>query len=650
VSFGGGTWSGGGGGGQGGVWRPPSGGSSSGLPFAGIPPELQERVDKVLEKEPPPREGPVEFSHRPEDDRRFSLRRFIAPHWLALSLGTALVGIEVAAEQAGPLLTQIAIDRGMVPRRMRVVAVVAGIYLLSILLNMGVRTVRTAWTGRVGEKLLYELRIRVFSHLQRLSLDFYSREKAGVVMTRMTSDIDALQQLLQDGLINLVVQGITLIFVSGVLIALNVRLALVVIFGVVPIMVGATLWFRSASDRAFLAVRERIADVLGDLAESLAGIRIAAMYNRQRHNAVKHRNVVGHHYDANVKAAKISSGYSSGVEGIGVGAQVLILLVGGSMVLRGTLTPGELAAFFLYLTTFFAPIQQLVQLYNVYQQGRAAVFKLGDLLEESPSVPESGGAYGLPSIDGEIHFDRVTFGYSPDKPVLSDVSIAIAAGEKFALVGPTGAGKSTIAKLIARFYDPLDGRVVIDGHDVKDVTLESLRTQLGVVPQEPFLFHASIRENIAFGRRGATDEEVLEACRAVGIDDLIDRLPRGLDTPCHERGITLSSGERQLIALARAFLNRPRVVILDEATSNLDLGTEAKLERALDVLLEGRTAILIAHRLSTAMRADRIAVIDHGMLVETGHHTELVESGGLYAEMVETWLRHGAEPALAAED
>jgi ATP-binding cassette subfamily B protein len=320
------------------------------------------------------------------------------------------------------------------------------------------------------------------------------------------------------------------------------------------------------------------------------------------------------------------------------------------MYLNGALTLGELTAFVLYLTAFFAPIQQLVSLYNTYQQGQAAVTKLRDLLATEPSVPEKAGAVELAPIEGVIDLDGVSFGYDPERPVLHDVDLHISAGETFALVGPTGAGKSTIAKLVTRFYDPQAGSVHIDGHDLRDVTFESLRRQLGVVPQEPFLFHGSIGANISFARPDATTDEILEACRAVGIDDLIERLPRGLDTPCHERGSSLSSGERQLLALARAFLARPRVLVLDEATSNLDLRSESKIERALDVLLEGRTAIVIAHRLATAMRADRIAVVDAGGILELGSHDELVALGGRYADMYATWTRHTATDEVATAD
>ena len=310
------------------------------------------------------------------------------------------------------------------------------------------------------------------------------------------------------------------------------------------------------------------------------------------------------------------------------------------MVINGNLTVGELTAFVLYLTFFFAPIQQLVQLYNGYQQGQASARKLREVLTNEPSVPEAPDATDLPPINGEIVLDRVTFGYDDATPVLHDVSLRLAPGESLAVVGPTGAGKSTVAKLIVRFYDPQQGTVHIDGHDLRTVTLASLRRQLGVVPQEPFLFYGSIRDNVAFARPDASMAEVMEACRAVGLVELLERLPDDVNSLVHERGASLSAGERQLLALARAFLARPRVLVLDEATSNLDLRSESKIEAALDVVLEGRTAIIIAHRLATAMRADRIAVVDDGRIIELDTHDELVALGGHYADMYATWVAH----------
>jgi len=309
-------------------------------------------------------------------------------------------------------------------------------------------------------------------------------------------------------------------------------------------------------------------------------------------------------------------------------------------VLRGELSVGDLAAFVLYLTAFFAPIQQMVQLYTVYQQGSAAVVKLRELLAEEPTVVESPDARELPPIDGEIVLERVGFSYDPGTPVLREVDLRVRPGETFALVGSTGSGKSTIAKLVARFYDPDVGVVRIDGHDLREVKLESLRRQLGVVPQEPFLFAGSLRDNVAFARSGATDEDVLAACDAVGIGELVARMPYGIQTLVHERGVTLSAGERQLLALARAFLAEPRVLVLDEATSNLDLRSEALIEHALDVVLQGRTALIIAHRLATARRADRIATVHEGRVIEIGTHEELVARGGRYADMFAAWSAH----------
>jgi ATP-binding cassette, subfamily B, bacterial len=621
----------------------PRAAAQSGLPFAGIPPELQDLAQDILDSEPDHGEEQVSFDRIQPDERPFTLSRFLAPHkwWLIGSF--VFVVIETIASQAGPRLTQIAVDDGISVGDFSLVFVMSAFYLASVLFATVAGRIRLAWTGRVGERLMFDLRVRIFTHLQRLGLNFYTREKAGRVMTRMTSDVEALHQLFNEGLINLIVQGLQLIVVAAILFTMNVRLALFTVAFVVPVMTGMTLWFRSVSDKGFLAVRDRIADVLADLQESLSGVRIVSAHNRQRHNVVRHRNILGAHRDANKYTARASSLYGPGTEAVGVLGNALLIFVGGSMVLDGSLKPGQLLAFILYLSTFFAPIQQLVQLYNTYQQGGAAITKLRDIFSEQPDPAESPTAQDLPPVEGGIQLEDVTFGYDPQRPVLRNVDLHIEPGETFALVGPTGAGKSTVVKLIARFYDPQEGRVLVDGHDIANVTQSSLRRQIGNVPQEPFLFAGSIRDNIAFARPDASEEEVLEACRAVGIIDLVERLPNGLDTPCHERGVSLSSGERQLLALARAFLAKPRVLILDEATSSLDLQSEAKIEQALDVLLEGRTAIIIAHRLSTAMRAQRLAVVEDGGILELGSHDELVAMGGRYARMYETWTSH-AQP------
>ncbi len=606
----------------------------------GIPPELASRAEAILAEEPPVEVGNVSFSHRSADPRPFTLSRFLAPHWPGLLLALLLVGLETVAMQMGPLLTKIGIDRGIDAGRFDVVLIVSGAYLASVILHAVTSWGRVAWTARIAERLMYELRLRVFSHLQRLSLEFYTRERGGRIMTRMTSDIDALTALFQEGLVNLLVQALTLVVVAAILFSMNAQLALVTIVVVVPVMFVMTLWFRQASDRGYATVRERIADVLTDFQESLSGARIVTAHNRQPRNVRNHRRVVGEYRDANLYTGKLGAIYGPTTEAVGLGGQIAILIIGGRMVLGGTLTIGELTAFVLYLTAFFAPIQQLVQLYNTYQSGKAAVLKLRDLLSEDPAVPEHQEAYDLPPVRGEMRFENVSFAYEPGRPVLRDVSLTVHPGETLALVGPTGAGKSTIAKLVPRFYDVTDGRLTIDGHDIRRVTLSSLRRQVGNVPQEPFLFASTIRENVAFGNPDATDEEILDACRTVGVADLVDRLPDGLDTVCRERGVSLSSGERQLLALTRAFLARPRILILDEATSSLDLLTEARIERALDTVLTGRTAIVIAHRLSTAMRADRIAVIDDGAIAEIGTHAELTARGGRYAAMFEQWMSH----------
>ena len=609
----------------------------AGLPYAGVPGHLQESVNKVLESEPDHPETEVAFEHQIKHQGPFTLRTFLAPHKWKLIGALLLVIVESILLQAGPLLTKFGIDEGVVDGNKGVLVAVACAYLGSISLHALSAWCRIRYTGALGEALMKKLRIRVFSHLQRQSLDFYTNEKAGVLMTRMTSDIEALSQLFQEGLVNFAVQALTVVVITIVLIIINPGLALITLLLVIPITLVLSEWFRRKSEYAYRRVRNRIADVLADLQESLAGIRVITAHNRRRHNVIRHTNIVGEHKDANLEAVKAACIYTPGTEAIAIIGRALVLLIGGRMVLNGSLKIGELTAFLLYLGAFFAPIQTLTQLYNGYQQGQAATAKLRELLATKPSVTERQGADPIPPISGEIQLNNVSFSYVSGTQVLYDVNLDVNAGETLAIVGPTGGGKSTVAKLVSRFYDPDQGNITIDGHDIRDVTLSSLRSQLGVVPQEPFLFAGTIRDNIAFAKPEASDEDVWDAIESTGLTPLVSSMKDGIDTIIHERGSSLSAGERQLVALARAFLSQPRVLILDEATSNLDLQSEHTIEEALDSLLDGRTAIIVAHRLATVMRADRIAVIDGGRITELGSHSELIKKEGKYAAMYEAW-------------
>jgi ATP-binding cassette, subfamily B, bacterial len=615
-----------------------------GLPFAGIPSELQAGVDRLLAEEPDRGQPTAAFSYRAHDAAlaHLTLRGLIFRHWRLGAAAAGLVTIVSVANQAGPWLINIGITDGMTPphQSMAVIGLVAGIFLAAIAITALAQRSLVRVTGRIAARVMHDLRVSVFTHLQRLGLDFYTGEKAGVIMTRMTSDIENLQTLLQDGLAQFAVQGLTMLVITIVLFTMDVKLTLITLALVVPVLTGGSLWFRAASQRGYERVRDGIANVLADLSESLHGVRTVAASNRQPRNVVHHRNVVGDYRRANNYTAQINAAYGPGTQLLGYLAQGALLAIGGNMVLRHQLSIGALVAFFLYLNRFFAPIQLLVQQYNTFQQGQASILKLRTLFATPPSTPQSAAATELPPIQGEIRFDHVSFGYDSAVPVICEVDLRIRAGETVAFVGQTGAGKSTLAKLITRFYDPTEGRILIDGHDLRDVTVDSLRRQVGVVPQEPFLFAGSLRYNIAFASPEASEAEVWGAVNAVGLAEVVQRMPGGLDTVVHERGQSLSSGERQLIALARAFLAHPRVLVLDEATSNLDLLSETKIEAALDILLQARTAVLIAHRLTTAMKADRIVVVQDGRIAEIGSHDQLLRRGGRYAEMYATWIRH----------
>jgi ATP-binding cassette subfamily B protein len=637
--------------GGGGAMFGPSASSSSGkagLPFGGIPEELMDEATKLLASEPVRAKSDVHFTQRPSEKERerLTLPKLLRvyPKWVIA--GSALVIVISLTLQAGPLLTEYAISHGMERHKsLSVIVVCAILYLTLALISVYFQREQVDVTGKLSSRAMHDLRIRVFTQFQRLSLDFFTEEKAGVLMSRMTSDIENLQQLIQDGISQFALQGLTMIVITVILFLTNVTLAAWTVLLVVPILVAFSIWYHHASEKGYLLARDRIANVLADLSESLYGIRVVTANNRQRRNIRNHRHVVGAYRDANAYTGRVNAVYGPSTLMIGILGQAMLLGIGGHMVLHHQLGIPQLIVFFLYLNRFFAPIQLLVQQYTTLQQGRSSIIRLRELLEISPTVDEVPGAVDLPTIEGRITFEHVDFGYLSDELVLHDVNLEIAPGESVAFVGPTGAGKSTMAKLANRFYDPTAGRVLLDGIDVKTVTLRSLRSQLGVVPQEAFLFAGSIRTNLSFGQPHATDEEINTAVDVVGLRELVDRLPQGLDTPVHERGQTLSAGERQQLALARAFLARPRVLILDEATSSLDLQSEIVVEQALDRLLEGRSAILIAHRLTTAQRADRIVVIDNGGIVEMGTPIELLALGGAYSIMYDAWLASGGRDA-----
>ena len=568
--------------------------------------------------------------------RLTTLGQLARPYRVRVILGVVTLLLATATALAPPYLAKLAIDEGITKRDLTRLWEVIAIFLGAGLVNWGSAYAQTYLTGWTGERMLADLRNRLFRHLQRLSLGFYERNRAGVVISRLTNDVEALDQLVTEGLASLVQNTLTLLGTAIVLFLLDWRLALATLV-VLPPMSLATAWFRNRSARAYRGVREKLGLVTATLAEDIAGMRVVQAYTREEANSARFAEVNRDYRGANYETVRLNGLYFPTVDLLSGVATATVLGFGGWLVFDRSLTFGTLFAFIGYLSNFFDPVQQLSQLYNTFLSAVAALDKITDILDETPEVEDRPGASELPRIEGHVSFERVRFGYGSGEDVLPGLDLDVAAGTTVALVGHTGAGKSTIVKLLARFYDPRDGRITIDGHDLRAVTQRSLRGQLGVVPQEGFLFAGTVRDNIAFGRPDASAHDVEQAARAVGAHDFIAALEDGYDTQVAERGTRLSLGQRQLVAFARALLSDPRLLVLDEATSSVDIGTERRIEHALRTLLAGRTAFVIAHRLSTIRDADLIVVLEHGRVVETGTHDELMARKSLYTSLYGDW-------------
>jgi ABC-type multidrug transport system fused ATPase/permease subunit len=577
-----------------------------------------------------------DWSWRTTRRRLAVLQRLTRPYRGRTLLSVVSLLTATATALAPPYLAKYALDDAVQGRGGSRLVLVVVIFVAAGLANWGMTYVETYLTGWVGERILADLRNRLFSHLQRLSLGFYERNRAGVIISRLTNDVEAIDQLVTDGVTTLVQSTLTLIGTAVILFVLDWRLALATC-AVVPLMSVSTVIFRRHSSRAYAAVRERLGLLTATLAEDIAGMRVVQAFTREQAAYDNFRAVAARYRESNMQTVVLNGIYFPFVDLVSTVALAVVLGYGGHLYFGGSLSLGTLFAFMLYVQNFFDPVQQLSQLYNTFLSAAAALDKIVGVLDQEPEVQDRQGATELPRIAGHVRFEGVRFTYGRGDEVLHGLDLDVPAGTTVALVGHTGAGKSTIAKLLARFYEPTAGRITIDGVDLNDATQASLRRQLGVVPQEGFLFAGTVAENIAFGKPGAHAEEIVRAAQLVGAHDFLLRLEDGYETQLGERGSRLSLGQRQLVAFARALLADPRILILDEATSSVDIGSERRIEEALRVLLADRTAFVIAHRLSTIRDADLIVVLELGKIVEQGSHEELLARRGLYTSLYGDW-------------
>jgi len=589
-----------------------------------------------MSRKPPPQQDELpQKGYDPHVVR--NIIEFIKPYKWQFLLALFLMVASSSAAVLGPYFVKFALDEGLAAKSMSALRQAVLLYLLTAMIQWVTIYFRVNLMARAGQSIIYDLRARLFEHLQNLSLNFFSHYSVGRVITRIINDVGVLREFITWAIIAVVRDFVTLIGITIAMFSMNARLSLLTLL-VIPIMVLATIAFRKKARESYREVRTAISWVNSVLAENINGIRVVQAFSRQETNFDFFKNEVNdHNLRTNIFASRVAAVFFPVIDFLGILAMAIVIWFGGTAAQIEQITPGILVAFVLYIDRFFNPIRDLSRRYDSFQSTMAGGERILSLLEAPMEVPDAEDAIEMPPIQGRVIFENVNYHYPDDKrPVLENIQLEVKPGETLALVGRTGAGKSTLVKLLSRFYDPTHGRILIDGHDLRHVSQASLRRQMGVVLQDPFLFSGTVMENIRFGRLLASEQEVMDAARAVGAHEFIMRLREGYDTPVEEGGLLLSVGQRQLVSFARALLANPRILILDEATSSVDTQTEQVIQKALARLLEGRTAFIIAHRLSTVINADRIIVLQKGQIVEQGTHSQLLSRGGLYQKLYKT--------------